>query len=147
MVRVSGADEEARDCAEALYARDAASRHLGITIDEVAAGRAVARMRVTQDMINGAGIAHGGYLFLLADTAFAFASSCHGGVTVAAGAEVIFVAPAHLGEELTATAVERLRYGRSAVTDVTVRRGDGTTIAEFRGRGRTRPDRRPAPAP
>jgi acyl-CoA thioesterase len=87
-------------------------------------------------MVNGHAIAHGGYLFLLADTAFACACNSHGPVTVAAGADITFVAPARAGEVLVATAAERVRYGRSGVYDVTVRRGD-QIVAEFRGRSRT----------
>ena len=130
------ADELARACAEAMYADDAASRALGITIDAVAPGRATARMVVSETMINGHRIAHGGYVFLLADTAFACACNSHGPVTVAAGADITFVTSAHLGDELEAKAVERVAYGRSGIYDVTVTRGD-EVIAEFRGRSRT----------
>ncbi|MBI1758984.1 MAG: hydroxyphenylacetyl-CoA thioesterase PaaI [Actinobacteria bacterium] len=131
-------NELAHRCAATLYARDAASQHLGITISGVAPGQATARMRITETMLNGHGVAHGGYLFLLADTAFAFACNSRGPVTVAAGAEMVFVTPATLGDELVATATERVRYGRSGVSDVTVHRADGTVIAEFRGRSRSR---------
>ena len=99
-------------------------------------GTAAVRMTVTRSMVNGHGIAHGGYLFLLADTAFACACNSHGPVTVAAAADIDFVAPARLGDDLLATAVERTRFGRSGIYDVTVRRGD-EGIAEFRGRSRT----------
>jgi len=88
-------------------------------------------------MVNGHDIAHGGYVFLLADTAFACACNSHGPVTVAAGAEISFVASARLGDTLVATAEERTSYGRNGIYDVTVRRGDGAVIAEFRGRSRT----------
>ncbi len=91
--------------------------------------------RVTGLMVNGYDIAHGGYLFMLADTAFACACNSHGAVTVAAGAEISFVASARLGDELVATAVMRTRYGRNGIYDVTVQRGD-EIIAEFRGRSR-----------
>jgi acyl-CoA thioesterase len=87
-------------------------------------------------MVNGHGIAHGGYLFLLADSAFACACNSHGPVTVAAGADIDFVAPAHEGDVLIATARERTRFGRSGIYDVSVVRGD-TVLAEFRGRSRT----------
>ncbi|HEX5495765.1 MAG TPA: hydroxyphenylacetyl-CoA thioesterase PaaI [Mycobacteriales bacterium] len=126
----------ARRCAEAMYAADEASRRLGISVDRVEPGGAVARMAVDERMVNGHGIAHGGYLFLLADTAFALACNTYGEAAVAAEAVVIFVAPARLGDDLEATATERVRYGRNGVYDVTVRRGS-EVIAEFRGRCHT----------
>jgi acyl-CoA thioesterase len=127
----------ARRCAEAMYSRDRASQALGIGIADVAPGRATATMTVTDTMVNGHDIAHGGYVFTLADTAFAFACNTYGSVTVAAGADISFVAPARLGDELRATAVERHRAGRSGLYDVTVRRAsDGGVVAEFRGRSR-----------
>lgn len=131
-------DEVARRCGEAMYARDKASQHLGIEIVDVAPGRASARMAITELMVNGHDIAHGGYVFLLADTAFAFACNTYNVVTVAAAAEVVFVAAARLGDELVADAVERVRFGRSGIYDVTVRRGDSTVVAEFRGTSRSR---------
>jgi acyl-CoA thioesterase len=136
---VTEADEVARRCAEKMYAADRSSRHLGIEISDVAAGRACARMTVGDTMANGHGIAHGGYVFLLADTAFAFACNTYELATVAAAADVVFVAPARVGDELVAEAVERVRFGRSGVYDVTVRRADGATIAEFRGSSRVLP--------
>lgn len=135
------ADDLARRAAAAMYAGDEASRRLGITVDGVSPGRATARMPVTEGMVNGHGIAHGGYLFLLADTAFAFACNTHGDVTVARGAQVDFVATAREGDLLVATAVERVRYGRNGVYDVTVRRADGAVVAEFRGQSRALPQR------
>ncbi len=136
------ADEVARRCAAAMYERDRASQHLGIEVTDVRPGRARARMRVTAEMVNGHDIAHGGYVFLLADDAFAFACNTYGQVTVAAAAEVVFVTPARLGDELVAEAVERTRYGRSGIYDVTVRRaGDDSVIAEFRGHSRSQNER------
>jgi acyl-CoA thioesterase len=120
-----------------MYEADLASRHLGIQIDQVAPGQATARMVVTDTMINGHNICHGGYVFLLADTAFAFACNTHGPTTVAAACDIAFLAPAHLGDELTAQATERHRAGRSGIYDVTVRLPDTTVIAEFRGHSRT----------
>lgn len=134
---MTDADEMARRCAEAMYAADPASRHLGIEISDVAAGRARARMTVTGAMVNGHGIAHGGYVFLLADTAFAFACNTYEVVTVAAAAQVVFVTPAREGDALVADAIERIRYGRSGIYDVTVRRADGDLVAEFRGNSRS----------
>ncbi|HEX4223783.1 MAG TPA: hydroxyphenylacetyl-CoA thioesterase PaaI, partial [Pseudonocardiaceae bacterium] len=120
-----------------MFAADLASRSLGIEVLEVDHGRAVVSMRVRETMVNGHDIAHGGYLFLLADTAFACACNSYGPVTVAAGAEVSFVASARLGDLLVATAQARTRYGRNGIYDVTVHRDDpdgATVIAEFRGR-------------
>ncbi|MUL43160.1 hydroxyphenylacetyl-CoA thioesterase PaaI [Streptomonospora sp. PA3] len=118
---------------------DTASASLGIDVTAARDGRSVARMRVTERMVNGHGIAHGGFVFLLADTAFAAACNSHGPVTVAAGAEISFVASARLGDELVATAQERTRYGRNGIYDVTVHRtgSAGDVVAEFRGRSRT----------
>ena len=128
--------------ADEMWADDVASRTLGIRISGVGPGRATARMSVRADMVNGHGICHGGYLFLLADTAFAFACNTHGLPVVAAGADVSFLAPVHEGEELVATAVERALRGRSGLYDVTVSRGD-EAVLEFRGRSRALPPRKP----
>lgn len=124
--------------AEAMYAADVASRSLGIVLSEVAPGRATAAMTVRADMLNGHGICHGGYVFLLADTAFAFACNTHGDAVVAAGADVSFLAAVRSGDELVAVARERVRQGRSGIYDVTVRRGE-EVVAEFRGRSRSLP--------
>ena len=115
---------------------DLASRSLGITLTDAGPGHATVHMTVTDTMVNGHALAHGGYVFLLADTAFACACNSHGPVTVAAGADITFVTTAHLGDELTARAQERVTYGRSGIYDVTVTRGN-EVIAEFRGRSRT----------
>lgn len=142
----------ARRSAEAMYADDGASRGLGIRVDGVDPGRATARMRVTPAMVNGHGVAHGGYVFLLADTAFAFACNTYGVTTLARGAEIVFVAPVREGDDLVATGEERVRYGRSGVYDVTVRRivgadaadtgaEGGEIVAEFRGQSQSLPAR------
>ncbi|CAL9359981.1 Acyl-coenzyme A thioesterase PaaI [Streptomyces sp. enrichment culture] len=124
--------------AQRMFAADRASRGLGMELLRAGDGSAAVRMTVTADMVNGHGVAHGGYLFTLADTAFACACNSHGPVTVAAGADVVFTAPAHEGDVLLAVAEERTRFGRSGVYDVTVLRdADGRVIAEFRGRSRT----------
>jgi acyl-CoA thioesterase len=99
-------------------------------------GHAVVRMPITDAMINGHDVAHGGYLFLLADSAFACACNSHGPVTLAAGADITFIAPVKRGDVLEARAVERVRFGRSGICDVTVYRGE-EVVAEFRGRSRT----------
>jgi len=118
-----------------MFAADRASHGLGMELLEAGPGHAVLRMTVTGAMVNGHGTAHGGYLFLFADGAFACACNSHGPVTVAAAADIDFVAPAHGGDVPTATALERTRFGRSGIYDVSVRRGD-QVIAEFRGRSR-----------
>ena len=125
-----------RNAAHEMFDADAASRLLGIELLEAGGGRAVARMRITADMVNGHAIAHGGFVFTLADTTFACACNSHGPVTVAAGADIAFIAPVRLGDLLVARAEERTRFGRSGIYDVTVSR-DGEVVAEFRGRSRT----------
>ncbi|MER7701955.1 hydroxyphenylacetyl-CoA thioesterase PaaI [Kitasatospora sp. NPDC097605] len=117
----------------ALYGRDRACQGLGITLEAVSTGHAVMRMTVAPVMANGHGIAHGGFLFLLADAAFSYACNSYGPVTVAQAAQVTFLAPAAVGDELTAEAVERTRSGRTGVYDVTVRNAAQKVIAEFRG--------------
>jgi acyl-CoA thioesterase len=127
----------AQRAAAAMYDADLASRHLGIRIEQVAPGRATAHMQVRDTMLNGHAVCHGGYVFLLADSAFAFACNTYGPTTVAAACDVVFLGPAHLGDELIAEATERHRFGRSGIYDVTVRLHDTTVIAEFRGHSRT----------
>ena len=129
--------EIARRCAEAMYDADLASQQLGIEISEVSPGRATAVMTIRDDMVNGHGICHGGYVFTLADTAFAFACNTYDQRTVAAGADITFLEPVRSGERLAARGAERARRGRSGVYDVTVSRADGTVVAEFRGRSRS----------
>jgi acyl-CoA thioesterase len=130
-----------RTRAEAMYAKDLTCQMLGITLDEVGPGRAVLGMRVSDAMVNGFGIAHGGYLFLLADAAFAYACNSHGPTTVAQGAQITFLRPADVGDLLVAEAVERARFGRSGLYDVAVTRSGGTqpdeVIAELRGQSVT----------
>lgn len=123
--------------ARRMWDDDTASRSLGLVLHEAVDGRATVTMSVTPAMVNGHGMAHGGYLFLLADTAFACACNSPGPPAVAAGADIVFVASAREGDELVAEAVERTLQGRSGVYDVEVRRPrDGQVIAEFRGRSR-----------
>ena len=134
------AEALARRSAAAMWSQDAASAALGMELVDVGPGRAQVRMRVTTAMVNGHAIAHGGLVFTLADSAFAVACNTHGVVTVAAGADVTFVAPARLGDVLEADAVEQVSYGRSSVTDVRVVRltADGEQlVALFRGRSRS----------
>ena len=121
-----------------MWDDDPASRKLGMELHEAVDGHSRVTMRVGPDMVNGHGMCHGGFLFTLADSAFACACNTEGPVTVAAGADVVFVASALEGDVLEAVATERARSGRSGVYDVTVRRcRDQQVIAEFRGRSRT----------
>ena len=121
-----------------MWDEDRASAHLGMEAVTVEVDHAVVRMTVTGEMVNGHAIAHGGYIFAVADSAFALACNSRGSATVAAGADVVFVAPARLGDVLVADARVRTAYGHSGVTDVSVtREQDGAVIAEFRGRSRT----------
>ncbi|MBA8928869.1 acyl-CoA thioesterase [Kutzneria viridogrisea] len=129
--------QQDQDPAQVMFAADEASRALGIELLATGPGQATARMRITEQMVNGHGIAHGGYVFLLADTTFACACNSHGPVTVAAGAEINFIGPGRLGDVLVAQAQERTSYGRNGIYDVTVRREDDEVLAEFRGRSRT----------
>ncbi len=121
-----------------MWDDDEASRALGMEVEVMEIDHARVRMMVTEVMVNGHDIAHGGYLFTLADSAFALACNSRGAVTVAAGADITFVASARLGDVLVAEARVRANYGRSGITDVTVtRESDGALIAEFRGRSRS----------
>lgn len=125
----------AEAAAAAMWAGDRASRALGMQLLEVGPGRAVLRMVVRDDMVNGHDIGHGGLTFTLADSAFAFACNSHNRRTVAAGAEVRFRAPTRSGDVLTATATERSRGDRDGVYDVEVSNGE-TVVAVFVGRSR-----------
>lgn len=129
--------ELARRSAAAMLGADEASRRAGVELREVGPGTATMTMTLTSEMLNGHAIAHGGYVFLLADTAFAVACNSYGRRTVAAGADITFLAPSVAGDELVAVAQERVRSGRSGLYDVAVRRADGTPVAELRGRSRT----------
>jgi acyl-CoA thioesterase len=131
------AHDTATRCARTMYDADRASRGMGIEVQVIGPGAAIATLRVRDDMLNGHGICHGGFVFMLADTAFAFACNTYDDVTVAAGADVSFLEPVRSGAMLTATAQERSRRGRSGIYDVTVTDEDGTVVAEFRGRSRS----------
>lgn len=122
----------------AMYARDRASQSLDMSVVEVRAGFARVTMAVRPDMVNGHDICHGGFIFTLADSAFAFACNSYGTVTVAAGATIDFLRPAKVGDHLSATAVECARSRRSGVYDVTVNNQHGEVVALFRGRSRER---------
>lgn len=120
-----------------MMAQDRASAALGMDVGRAAPGSAVVRMAVRADMLNGFGVAHGGLVFALADTAFALACNETDAATLAAGADVAFLSSAREGEILTATAERRALVGRSGVYDVRVTADDGRVVAEVRGRSRT----------
>src|SRR6059058_592749 len=129
-------DGVARACAEAMWKDDDASRGLGMEILDVKAGRATLAMTVRTNMVNGQGIAHGGFIFTLADSAFAFACNSHNERVVAAQGNITFIRPGKMGDRLVATAREISRSGRSGIYDVSVT-VEGVVIAEFRGHSRT----------
>jgi acyl-CoA thioesterase len=126
--------ELARTCADRMYANDTASKALGIEIEIPEVGTAVATMRIREDMTNGFDICHGGLIFTLADTAFAFACNAYDDVTVAGSGTVEFLRPAFEGDELRAVALEEHRSQRSGVYAVEVVNQDGEFVALFRGR-------------
>jgi len=120
--------------AEAMYARDPAVRALGIRIDRVAPGFARLSMPVREDMLNGHGLCHGGLIFTLADSAFAYACNNRNQNTVASGCAIDFLAPARMGDLLSAEAMEQSLAGRTGIYDITVVNQDGRRLALFRGR-------------
>lgn len=130
-------DDLARACADAMWAEDLASQRLGMVLEDIGPGRATLTMTITPDMANGHGTAHGGFIFALADSAFAFACNTVDQRSVDQQASITYLAPARAGDRLTAIATERARQGRSGLYDVTVTGADGTLIAEFRGHSRT----------
>ena len=131
-------DDLARACADAMWKDDDASAGLGMKIIDVGPGRATLSMTVQPHMVNGQRIAHGGFIFTLADSAFAFACNSHNEKSVAAQGNITFIRPGKLGDTLVATAREISRSGRSGIYDVQVTSGD-TVIAEFRGHSRVIP--------
>lgn len=126
----------ARACADAMWQDDRASQGLGMKIVEIGPGLATLQMTIQPHMVNGHGIAHGGFIFTLADSAFAFACNSHNERTVAAQGSISFIRPGRLGDRLVAQAREISRSGRSGIYDVRVSAGD-TVIAEFRGHSRS----------
>ncbi len=123
--------------ASAMMRRDRASSGLGMVVIAGEPGSAVVEMTIREDMLNGFDVVHGGFIFALADTAFAIACNESDDVTLAAGAEISFLRPARLGQLLRATAERRTRSGRTGIYDVQVTDNDSAVIAEFRGRSRT----------
>jgi len=118
-----------------MAAGDRTAQSLGIAVDEVGPGRATVRMTLREDMVNGHDIGHGGLTFTVADSAFSFACNSYNRRTVAAGAEIRFLAPTRRGDVLVAAATERERAGRDGVYDVTVTVGE-TVVATFVGRSK-----------
>lgn len=131
----------ARACADRMYAHDAASKSLGISVDILEPGSAVATMIVREDMTNGFDICHGGLIFALADTAFAFACNAYDDVTVAASGMIEFIRPVHAGERLHAEAREEHRGRRTGIYTVKVQNQDDECVALFRGRAKARGER------
>jgi acyl-CoA thioesterase len=133
------AKEIARLSGIAMWRDDKASQGLGMEILEVGPGTAKLVMPVTERMLNGHGTCHGGFIFSLADSAFAFACNSHGQPAVAQHCSVTYITPGRLGMRLIADARERQRGERSGIYDITVRDEAGTVVAEFRGHSRTLP--------
>jgi acyl-CoA thioesterase len=131
--------EIARQSADRLWADDNAARESGIRLDAIGPGEASLSMAVTKAMTNGHGIAHGGFIFLLADTAFAYACNSYNQRCVAQHCSITYLKPAHAGMRLTATAREVRRVQRSGIYDISVGDETGAPIAEFRGISRTVP--------
>jgi len=129
-------DDLARACAEAMWKEDDASKGLGMEILQVKSGEATLTMTIKPHMVNGHKIAHGGFVFLLADSAFAFACNSHNERTVAAQCNISFIRPGKLGDRMVAVAREISRTGRSGIYDVRVT-VDDVAIAELRGHSRT----------
>lgn len=129
-------EERAARAADAMWERDAASRWTGVHLDSVGPGTARLSLEVRPEHLNGHGICHGGVIFTLADTAFAFACNSHNRIAVAQHNSISYLSPGRGGETLVADALEVSRSGRSGVTDVTVRGGDGRIVALFRGASR-----------
>lgn len=127
----------AEACAAAMWSNDSTSQRLGMRLERVAPGKATLTMEVTDFMLNGHGLAHGGFVFALADSAFAFACNGYNQRTVGHQAAITYMAPGRLGDRLTAVAHEVHRAGRNGIYDVHVTNDRGEQVAEFRGHSRT----------
>jgi acyl-CoA thioesterase len=124
----------ARDVGQAMWSRDNATNALGMELFSIAPGTATITMRVRPDMVNGHHICHGGLIFTLADSAFAYACNSYNLNTVASACHIDFLAPAREGDVLEATATERSASGRTGVYDIEVKVRGGKTVALFRGK-------------
>ncbi len=133
-VDADGRQRLAERATQTLYGGDRASQALGMTVESCGPGRATVTMTVRLDMVNGHRVCHGGLIFTLADSAFAFACNSHGDNTVAAGAAIEFLLPAREGDLLRAVATERWRAGRAGIYEIDVRNQRDETVAMFRGR-------------
>jgi acyl-CoA thioesterase len=140
------AQQTAEAVRDVMWANDRASKALGMAVVGIGPGRAVLTMTVREDMLNGLDICHGGLVTTLADSAFAFACNAYNEITVASGFDVNLLAPARLGDLLTARAVELSRSGRTGVYDIVVSNQRGEAIAAFRGRSYTMKGRPLLPA-
>ena len=129
--------ERAEKSVEAMFATDQASAGLGMAIASVGVGRATLTMKVRPDMLNGHGICHGGFIFTLADSAFAFACNSYNQLVVAQQNQITYLSPGRVDELLTASATETSKAGRSGIYDVTVTGEDGRIVALFRGLSRS----------
>ncbi len=130
------AQERAEKSAAAMWANDDASKWLGMELVSVGPGTAVVRLKVAKHHTNGHDNCHGGIIYALADSAFAFACNSYNKITVAHHNSITYLVPGTLGDTLTATAQEISVAGRSGIYDVSVTRDDGTVIAQFRGGSR-----------
>jgi acyl-CoA thioesterase len=137
MTDVADPQALAESCAAAMWARDKASANLGMAIERVGPGTAVVTMTVRSDMVNGHGMCHGGFIFTLADSAFAFACNSYNVTTVAASCDIAFLKPARAGEVLRATAREVYRESRNGIYDIAVTDESCAAIAHVRGKSRT----------
>lgn len=129
--------EIAEASARAMWGDDAASQRLGMSLDRIAPGQATLSMTVTEAMANGHGNCHGGYIFTLADSAFAFACNSYNQMVVAQHCAITYLIPGRIGDRLTATATETSRRGRSGIYDIRITNQDGDHVAEFRGHTRS----------
>ncbi len=123
--------------AQAMWNDDSASQRLGMVLDHIAPGQATLSMTITDAMSNGHGNCHGGYIFTLADSAFAFACNSYNQMAVAQHCSITYLIPGRIGDRLTATATETSRRGRSGIYDIRITNQDGDHVAEFRGHSRT----------
>ena len=129
--------ELAEACAKAMWNDDSASQRLGMSLDNIAPGEATLSMDITAEMSNGHGNCHGGYIFTLADSAFAFACNSRNQITVAQQNSITYINPGRIGDRLTATAREVSLRGRSGIYDVRITNQQGEHVAEFRGHSRS----------
>jgi acyl-CoA thioesterase len=129
---------KAQELAEAvgreMYSKDRTSQFLRISLDEIRPGYARMALRVTEDMVNGHGMCHGGFIFTLADSAFAYSCNSHNHNAVASGCSIEYLAPAQIGDTLTAVGEERGLAGRTGIYDIEISNQDGKRIAMFRGK-------------